>query len=144
MSADLVAALARLPHGAEFKFVDRLLTLVPGRSGKGEYLVRGDEPFLKGHFPGQPLLPGVILVEAVAQLAGVVAQCDPEIPPLAGLRLTAIRAAKVSGTATPGETIALHAEVTGRIGHLVQAHGSAEVAGRLLLQADVVLSGGAA
>jgi len=69
----LQAALKFLPHGPEFRFLDRLTSLDPGRSGAGEYRVRGDEPFLRGHFPGQPIFPGVLLAEAAAQLAGVVA-----------------------------------------------------------------------
>src|SRR5437870_7985133 len=101
----LAEALARLPHGPEFGFVDRLLSLDPGKSAVGEYRVRGDEPFLRGHFPGQPLFPGVLLVEAAAQLAGTAAQCDPQIPPLSGLKLTAVRAVKILGSAGPGEVI---------------------------------------
>ncbi len=96
---NLQRALSRLPHGAEFRFVDRLTQLEPGRSGAGEYTVRGDEPFLRGHFPGEPLFPGVLLAEAVAQLAGVVAQSDPQIPPLKNLKLTALRNVKILGTA---------------------------------------------
>src|SRR5271168_5211743 len=110
-------ALASLPHGPEFRFLDRLTVLDPGKSGAGEYKVRGDEPFLKGHFPGQPLLPGVLLVEAAAQLAGTVAQSDPQIPPMKGLKLTAMRAVKILGTAKPGETVQLQATVTGRLGN---------------------------
>src|SRR5215204_1101361 len=103
----LSKALAHLPHGPEFRFVDRLTALDPGKSGTGEYTVRGDEPFLRGHFPGEPLFPGVLLIEAAAQLAGTVAQTDPQIPPLKGLRLTAVRGAKILGTAKPGQTITL-------------------------------------
>ena len=82
---NLEAALESLPHGPEFRFVDEVVELDAGRSGVGIYRVRGDEAFLAGHFPGDPLMPGVILVEAIAQLAGVVAQCDPERRPLANL-----------------------------------------------------------
>ena len=73
-AAELSRAVASLPHGQEFRFVDRVIALVPGVSGEGEYTVRGDEPFLRGHFPGDPLMPGVLLIEAAAQLAGIVAQ----------------------------------------------------------------------
>lgn len=139
---DLLArALAHLPHGPEFRFLDRLTALDPGRSGVGEYTLRGEEPFLRGHFPAQPLMPGVLLVEAAAQLAGVVAQSDPAIPPLRNLRLTAIRAAKILGAALPGETVQLEARVSGRMGGLVQAQATARAGERVLLQADVVLSG---
>ncbi|MGD0538915.1 MAG: 3-hydroxyacyl-ACP dehydratase FabZ family protein [Verrucomicrobiota bacterium] len=138
---DLAAALQLLPHGPEFRFVDRLLSLTPGREGVGEYRVRGDEPFLRGHFPGEPLMPGVLLVEAAAQLAGIVAQTDPEIGPLDGLKLTAIRAAKITGSAQPGDTIQLTARITGRLGPLIQAEGEVTLNGRVLLTATLVLGG---
>lgn len=141
MDDPLQDALRQLPHGPDFRFLDRLNTLDPGRSGTGEYTVRGDEPFLRGHFPGQPLMPGVLLVEAAAQLAGTVAQSDPQIPPMPGLKLTALRAVKILGTARPGETIRLEVRITGRLGNLVQAQATAAVEGTKILQADLTLSG---
>jgi 3-hydroxyacyl-[acyl-carrier-protein] dehydratase len=142
MADDLLKkALAFLPHGHEFRFLDRLTQLDPGVKGAGEYTVRGDEPFLRGHFPSQPLFPGVLLVEAAAQLAGTVAQSDPKIPPMPGLKLTAMRAVKILRTAKPGEVIQLEAEITGRLGNLVQAKASASVNGNLVLQAELTLSG---
>src|SRR5277367_3334109 len=112
---DLQRALNFLPHGAEFRFIDRLTKLSLGESGEGEYKIRGDEPFLRGHFPGEPIFPGVLLVEAAAQLAGCVAQSDPNIPPLSGLKLTALRNVKILGPARPGEIIRFEARVTGRL-----------------------------
>jgi 3-hydroxyacyl-[acyl-carrier-protein] dehydratase len=141
MNPSLPEALARLPHGPEFRFLDRLLSLEPGTSGVGEYSMRGDEPSLRGHFPNDPMMPGVLLVEAAAQLAGTVAQSDPQIPPMPGLKLTAIRAAKITGTARPGETIRLEARVLGRMENLVQAQASASVGGRIVLQCELTLSG---
>jgi 3-hydroxyacyl-[acyl-carrier-protein] dehydratase len=141
MTDVMTRALASLPHGAEFRFVDRLTALEPGQFGAGEYLVRGDEPFLKGHFPGAPLFPGVLLVEAAAQLAGTVAQSDPNLKPLDGLKLTAMRGVKILGSAKPGDTIRLEAKVTGRLGNLVQAQTLATVNNALVLQADLTLSG---
>jgi len=126
-------ALKLLPHGSEFRFLDRLVSLEPGKSGVGEYKIRGDEPFLRGHFPGDPLMPGVLLVEAAAQLAGVVAQSDPQIPPMRGLKLL--------GAARPGEVIRVEARLTGRMGNLVQAQASVSVNGRVLLQVELTLSG---
>jgi 3-hydroxyacyl-[acyl-carrier-protein] dehydratase len=140
-SDSLQEALRSLPHGPEFRFVDRLLSLNPGKEGVGEYLVRGGEPWLRGHLPGDPLLPGVLLVEAAAQLAGVVAQNDPLIPPLPGLKLTALRHVKILGTARPGETVRLEARITGRLGPLVQAQASAYVSGAKVLSAELTLSG---
>ena len=141
MNESLSRALESLPHGAEFRFIDRLLALDPGVSGAGEYQVRGDEPFLRGHFPSHPLMPGVLLLEAAAQLAGTVAQSDPKVPPMPGLKLTAVRGAKILGTARPGESIRLEAHVVGRLNNLVQAEALASVNGRLVLQAELTLSG---
>src|SRR5215475_1302147 len=129
----LVVALKSLPHGPEFRFLDRLLSLDPGRSGVGEYTVRHEELFLRGHFPGEPIFPGVLLIEAAAQLAGAVAQSDPALTPLAGLKLAAVRGVKILGAARPGEAIRLEARVLTRLGGLVQAVVSAAVDGRLVL-----------
>jgi 3-hydroxyacyl-[acyl-carrier-protein] dehydratase len=142
MTAQTLAdALARLPHGPEFRFLDRLVSLDPGKSGVGEYTVRIDAPFLRGHFPGDPLMPGVLLVEAAAQLAGVVAQSDPAIPPLASLKLAALRSVKILGTARPGETLRVEVVIAGRLGNLIQAEGQVFVAGGLVLNAGLTLVG---
>lgn len=137
----LSKALKHLPHGPEFRFIDRLTALDPGKSGTGEYTVRGDEPFLRGHFPGEPLFPGVLLIEAAAQLAGTVAQSDPQIPPLQGLRLTAVRGAKILGTARPGQTITLEARINARMPGLVQAGVIVSLSGHIILQTELTLSG---
>jgi len=139
---DLVStALQRLPHGPEFRFIDRLTTLDPGKHGVGEYTLRGDAPFLRGHVPGQPLMPGVLLIEAAAQLAGTVAQSDPQIAPMPGLKLTAVRGAKILGSAKPGDVIRFEARISGRLGNLVQVSVAASVNGQLVLQAELTLSG---
>jgi 3-hydroxyacyl-[acyl-carrier-protein] dehydratase len=137
----LSQALQLLPHGAEFRFVDRLLKLDPGRSATAELRVNPDAPFLRGHFPQQPMFPGVLLIEAGAQLAGIVAQSDPQIAPLPGLKLTAVRAVKIVGTAKPGEIIRLEATVSGRLNNLVQAEVAATVEGRTIMQGALTLSG---
>jgi 3-hydroxyacyl-[acyl-carrier-protein] dehydratase len=144
MSDLLQESLKSLPHGPEFRFLDRLLSLVPGKSGVGEYKVRGDEYYLRGHLPGEPIFPGVLLVEACAQLTGVVAQNDPSLPALKGLKLTALRAVKIRGSARPGETVRLGVAITGRLGQLVQAKASASVAGVKVMSGELTLSGTAA
>ncbi|MBM3835526.1 MAG: beta-hydroxyacyl-ACP dehydratase [Verrucomicrobia bacterium] len=137
----LSAALQLLPHGPQFRFIDRLSDLEPGRSGIGEYTVRDDDPYLRGHFPGEPLFPGVLLVEAAAQLAGVVAQSDPHVPPLKNLKLTALRAVKLFGTARPGEIIRVEVRELRRFENLVHAHATASINGKLVMQAELTLSG---
>jgi 3-hydroxyacyl-[acyl-carrier-protein] dehydratase len=134
-------ALSFLPHGPEFRFLDRITELDPGKQGRGEYTLRGDEQFLRGHFPGSPLMPGVLVAEAAAQLAGVVAQSDPTREPLRDLKLTALRSIKILGAVLPGETLQLEAKITGRMAGLVQASVSARVGERVILQGEVTLAG---
>lgn len=136
-----MSALESLPHGPEFRFIDEIVELEGGRRAVGRYLIRGDEGFLAGHFPGNPLMPGVILVEAIAQLGGVAAQSDPEIPEVAGMLLTGIRGAKILGAAVPGEELEITATVEGRLGPMIQVSGEVKVGDRVLATAKVQLAG---
>ena len=65
--------LARLPHGAEFRFISRVLDVQRGRSARAVWQLVGTEPFFAAHFPGNPLVPGVLIGEAMAQTAGIAA-----------------------------------------------------------------------
>lgn len=134
--------LQSLPHGPAFRFVSEIIELEPGVFGKAAYLITGAEAFLEGHFPGNPIWPGVIMIEAIAQLAGVVAQSDPVHPRLDDLRLTSVKNAKILDTAAPGATLTITATVEGRMGNLVQAKGTVSEGEMILAQAVVTLSGG--
>ena len=141
MDDSLRKALEDLPHGPSFRFVDELRTLDPGREGVGIYRVTGTEEFLAGHFPGNPMMPGVILIEAIAQLGGVVAQSDPVHGPLEDLRLTAVRSAKILGAAVPGDSLEIRVRAEGRMDSLVQVSGRVTIGDRELARAVVTLSG---
>lgn len=141
MQPNLKTALEALPHGPSFRFIDSLVSLLPGLEATAIYQIRGDEAFLEGHFPGQPMMPGVILIEAIAQLGGVVAQTDLANPVMTDLRLTGVRAAKILGAAVPGITLRIRARVEGRLGPLVQIEGDVCGPEGMIANAKVVLSG---
>ena len=139
---DFPAALASLPHGPEFRFVDEIIALEPGKSATGRFTLKGAEPFLAGHFPGQPIMPAVLLIEAVAQVAGIAAQTDPQFGALPNLRLTAVRNTKIFRAALPGETLEITAGINGRLGNLIQATGRVSSGGNVVAESQIVLSGG--
>jgi 3-hydroxyacyl-[acyl-carrier-protein] dehydratase len=68
--------VALLPHRPPFRFVDAVDTLEPGGSVRARYRVTGDEPFLAGHFPGNPVFPGVLQLEALAQTGAIAVLAD--------------------------------------------------------------------
>jgi len=128
-----------LPHRAPFIFVDRVTALETGKRACGTKCFSPDEPFFQGHFPGDPLVPGVILTEALAQVAGLVVARP-------GLRLAAIRSMKFLAPVRPDESIELKAEQTGATrgesGALWLFSVSASVAGRPVAEGALVLAEG--
>ena len=71
LQLDMQAILERLPHRYPFLLVDRVLELLPGESIRALKNVTYNEPFFSGHFPGRPVMPGVMIIEALAQAAGI-------------------------------------------------------------------------
>ena len=72
MNLNIEAIKELIPHRDPFLFVDNCEIIIPGEHGKSEKLFSKDEYFFKGHFPNNPIVPGVIIVEAMAQTAGIV------------------------------------------------------------------------
>lgn len=141
-SSELVQALSSLPHGSEFRFIDEIVELIPGVSAKALWRLKGDEEFLKGHFPGAPLMPGVLMIEALAQLGGILLQTRPGEPALKNLRLTAVRQIKILGSITPGHSLHLSAALQGVLDTLGQVSGEIrDDAGNVILTGAVTLAG---
>ncbi|MFC5456506.1 3-hydroxyacyl-ACP dehydratase FabZ family protein [Prosthecobacter fluviatilis] len=141
-SAELVQALSSLPHGSEFRFIDEMVELTPGVSARAVWRLKGGEEFLRGHFPGAPLMPGVLMIEALAQLGGILIQTRPGEPPLKNLRLTAVRQIKILGSITPGQSLHLSGSLQGVLDTLGQISGEIrDDAGNVILTGAVTLAG---
>ena len=110
----------RLPHRPPFLFLSGIDELQPGVCGRGTWEVGADAPFLAGHFPGRPVVPGVIIAEALAQLCGLVGlggpQSDAAITPQASLAHVDLR---FRGPIAPPATIRLQCALVRRLGNLL-------------------------
>lgn len=126
-----------LPHRAPFIFVDVVLELQSGESSICRKTFAPDEPFFRGHFPGDPLVPGVILVEALAQTAGLAGGGEGR-----RFRLAAIKTMKFPGAARPAEEITLRARRLATVGGLWQFEVAAHVDARPVAEGIIVLGEG--
>ena len=133
--ADLDPVALGLPHREPFIFIDSVTDVVMGERGRALKTFGESEPMFRGHFPGDPIVPGVILTEALAQLAGIVAG-----KPGGALRLAAIKSMKFPSAARPGEKIELSATLMGAVGGLVQCAVEARTGERTLADGIIVLA----
>jgi 3-hydroxyacyl-[acyl-carrier-protein] dehydratase len=127
-----------LPHRYPFLLVDRIIELVPKERIVGVKQVSINEPFFQGHFPGAPVMPGVLVVEALAQVGAVLALREIEDRDSKLVLFTGIREARFRKPVVPGDTLIL--EVTAlRIGSKVQRmRGEAKVDGQLAADAEIM------
>lgn len=107
MTIDLADAVGLLPHRPPFRFVDAVDELVAGETVTARYAVTGDEPFLAGHFPGNPVFPGVLQLEALAQAGAIALLADLRYAgslPLFG----GVEKARFRVVVRPGDELRLH------------------------------------
>jgi beta-hydroxyacyl-ACP dehydratase FabZ len=135
---DATAIAAILPHRYPFLLVDRIIELVPGTRIVGIKQVTINESFFQGHFPGAPVMPGVLIVEAMAQVGAVYALSQMENREQKLVLFSGIDNARFRRTVVPGDTLRL--EVTPvRVGSRVQKmRGLALVDGQLAAEADIM------
>jgi beta-hydroxyacyl-ACP dehydratase FabZ len=135
---DCLTIQAYLPHRDPFLFVDRIIELEPYKRAIGLKNVTSNEPYFRGHFPGRPVMPGVLILEAMAQVAGVLAFYS-----MGGRRdhiplFTGIDKAKFRAPVVPGDQLRLELEVLRRRSDRVWSfRGRASVDDKLAAEAEL-------
>lgn len=130
-----------LPHRDPFLFLDKVLNIEEDKRASAELKITGNEFFFKGHFPEKPILPGVIMVEALAQLCGVFMlnkeECLSRSAYFIGVNNVRFRKAVI-----PGDTLRLEVEVTKLRNRVVQLHGIIKLEENVACEADIIFGFG--
>ncbi len=128
---------ALLPHRYPFLLVDRVRQLEPDRRAVGIKNVTVNEPFFQGHFPDQPIMPGVLILEAMAQVGGVLAlkSAPPDGKPV--VYLTGVDHAKFRKPVVPGDQLRVEVEVLKKRPPFWKMKGMAYVEGNLVCEAEL-------
>ncbi len=126
-----------LPHRYPFLLIDRILEFETGKSAKGLKNVTINEPFFLGHFPGHPIMPGVLIIEAMAQVGGVLAFKSAQVSNKV-VYFMGIDNARFRKPVVPGDALELSLTVTKCRGTIWAFKGEARVAGALVAEADLM------
>ena len=139
MVMDIKDIMNTIPHSSPFLLVDRIEEMEEGKRIVGKKCVTYNEPFFAGHFPDQPVMPGVLIIEAMAQVGAVSLLSDDKYKgktPLFG----GIKNAKFRRKVVPGDVLRMEVEMTRVRGPLGIGEGKAYVDGELCAQAELVFA----
>ena len=137
---DVGEIAAMLPHRYPFLLVDRVLDFTPGERLRALKNVTINEPFFQGHFPGHPVMPGVLIIESLAQACGLLVQVsrkhDPEARAL--YYLVKVDNAKFTQIVGPGDQLILEVQLKRMIRSMGLFHGRATVDGKVVAEAELM------
>jgi 3-hydroxyacyl-[acyl-carrier-protein] dehydratase len=139
---DVEAILERLPHRYPFLLVDRVLSVEPGKSIVALKNVSANEAHFVGHFPGHPVMPGVLVVEALAQAGGVLAWESSSEPDIWILYLVGLDNVRFRGVVRPGDQLVLKVSLVQHRRNLWKYEARAEVDGKVVAEADLMMADG--
>ena len=126
-----------LPHRYPFLLVDRVTSIEPGKALRAYKNVSVNEPFFEGHFPGHPGMPGVLVLEALAQASAILAYRSTGFDPAQKVTyLMAIDAAKFRRPTVPGDRLELEVEVLRFKGAIMKTRGVAKVDGEVVAEGE--------
>ncbi len=137
---DVVAIQGILPHRYPFLLVDRILEIEPGKRIVGIKNVTVNEEFFQGHFPGKPVMPGVLIIEAMAQVGGVLLLMDVENRQDKLVYFMGIDEARFRRPVVPGDQIRFELEVLRLKASVCKLQGKAFVDGALVAEAVIMSS----
>ncbi len=126
-----------LPHRYPFLLVDRVVSIDPGKTLRAYKNVSVNEPFFEGHFPGHPVMPGVLVLEALAQASAILAYRSTGFDPTQKVTyLMAIDGAKFRKPTVPGDRLELEVEVLRFKGSILKTRGVAKVDGEVVAEGE--------
>lgn len=131
--------LSILPHRSPIVMVDRVTEIVPGERIRGHKCVAFNEPWFQGHFPGYPIMPGVLILEALVQTGGILAYASEPFDPGGKIMLfLGIDKARFRSPVTPGDRLDLDVQAVQRRGTVWKMRGKASVDGKLCAEAELL------
>ena len=128
-----------IPHRQPFMLIDTIEEMEPGVRAVGKKCVSYNEPFFAGHFPGEPVMPGVLIIEALAQV-GAVAILSLEANKGKTAYFGAINSAKFKGKVVPGDVLMLETEIVKTKGLIGVGNAKAYVDGKVVAQAELTFA----